>query len=951
MIERYVGTTLRASELDRALDRWWPAGGAGASALVVGPPGGGQRALLQALERDARASGIRVASVWVAPNRPRLMSTIALGEQLGAADLETEEPAMLARRLRRAFRSQTSPLLVLVQGLEEAPPEDAAILEDLLATPPEGRTLLVATAATRRGDGAPTAGLTSLMERVAYGGRCQVAELAALTLDEVAALLEADLGTGAASTRVVRDLAHYTSGRLDDLRDILSLIAALEARPRSELLSGSRAVDSLPAPDAVRARTVSALNALPEGARDEASAVATALAVWRFPAALATIEALVSLPAASVETAVMALDHANLVREAGSHDGDVGVQVADPLVGRVLRDEASPLARRRLHRAAAEVLEARLRAEGRLPDEELVAVARHALAGAMPMDGERAALVGSAARIMVARGRFAEARERLQSLDQLLGARTDGAALPGNLAALLAETLSRSGEWEAAQTVLSTPRGEAGAEGAEGAVRAEMRRARDRVALGQDREAWAIYEPVVRGDNPERDPSITLARVEAARVLQTLGHTQQAIDQTERAFREASDAGDLRVAARARISLHSILLTDGRPHAALAVNREGYSLARRARDRATIARVTSALGSTLADTHSLSRGIPWLRRAVRLAEACDDFPTVAWSSIRLANALGETGDLDAAERLSLRTMHLDGSLHRLRALPRSHALIRALDALRGRAPEGRPEVLQFWHGREALDQGYALNAEVIAYVAESLAAGDPRGAYEAVSTVARWFTDLTGRGRFLRCELLPWQVETARLMRDAGAADRAVEALRAQADGAEQFPLASAELDAAAGRAALAAGRNTEAIEHLEAAAASFGALGYAWRRARALRALAEAGIAAGEPDAALPALEEAHQFSANAGLAELKDIRALYARIGRRAPRLRSSSDLSEREREVARLAGRGMTDAEIGATLGIQRRTVTTHMHNILTKTGLRSRVELKGLAGIGE
>ncbi|MCK9486436.1 MAG: LuxR C-terminal-related transcriptional regulator [Dehalococcoidia bacterium] len=43
-------------------------------------------------------------------------------------------------------------------------------------------------------------------------------------------------------------------------------------------------------------------------------------------------------------------------------------------------------------------------------------------------------------------------------------------------------------------------------------------------------------------------------------------------------------------------------------------------------------------------------------------------------------------------------------------------------------------------------------------------------------------------------------------------------------------------------------------------------------------------------------------------------------------------------------------MTDAEIAVTLGIQRRTVTTHMHNILTKSGLRSRVELKNLGGLG-
>ncbi|MCK9486765.1 MAG: LuxR C-terminal-related transcriptional regulator [Dehalococcoidia bacterium] len=38
-------------------------------------------------------------------------------------------------------------------------------------------------------------------------------------------------------------------------------------------------------------------------------------------------------------------------------------------------------------------------------------------------------------------------------------------------------------------------------------------------------------------------------------------------------------------------------------------------------------------------------------------------------------------------------------------------------------------------------------------------------------------------------------------------------------------------------------------------------------------------------------------------------------------------------------------MTDAQIAVNLGISRRTATTHMHNILSKRGLRSRLELMG------
>src|SRR5690606_14313060 len=131
------------------------------------------------------------------PNRPRLLSMVALGDLLGATDLETDEPAALARGLRRAFRTVRRPTVLLVQGIEELPLEDSAILEDLLSSPPEGRVLLVATAATRRAAGTPTPGLPGLAQRAGEGGRCHVAELAPPSVDEVSALMEDEVGTGA----------------------------------------------------------------------------------------------------------------------------------------------------------------------------------------------------------------------------------------------------------------------------------------------------------------------------------------------------------------------------------------------------------------------------------------------------------------------------------------------------------------------------------------------------------------------------------------------------------------------------------------------------------------------------------------------------------------------------------------------------------------------------------
>ncbi len=50
----------------------------------------------------------------------------------------------------------------------------------------------------------------------------------------------------------------------------------------------------------------------------------------------------------------------------------------------------------------------------------------------------------------------------------------------------------------------------------------------------------------------------------------------------------------------------------------------------------------------------------------------------------------------------------------------------------------------------------------------------------------------------------------------------------------------------------------------------------------------------------------------------------------------------LTEREVEVLRLVARGMTNAEIGDALFDGEATVQTHVSNVLTKLGVRDRVQ---------
>lgn len=75
----------------------------------------------------------------------------------------------------------------------------------------------------------------------------------------------------------------------------------------------------------------------------------------------------------------------------------------------------------------------------------------------------------------------------------------------------------------------------------------------------------------------------------------------------------------------------------------------------------------------------------------------------------------------------------------------------------------------------------------------------------------------------------------------------------------------------------------------------------------------------------------------------------ALASSVGAGFP-LTTPSPLSEREREIAGLAARGLSDLNIAQQIGISEGTVGRHLHNIYRKVGIGSRLELVELLGVG-
>jgi DNA-binding CsgD family transcriptional regulator len=73
-------------------------------------------------------------------------------------------------------------------------------------------------------------------------------------------------------------------------------------------------------------------------------------------------------------------------------------------------------------------------------------------------------------------------------------------------------------------------------------------------------------------------------------------------------------------------------------------------------------------------------------------------------------------------------------------------------------------------------------------------------------------------------------------------------------------------------------------------------------------------------------------------------ELLATGERVRRRTDETRD--DLTAQERQIALLAGSGLSNPEIGARLFLSPRTVEWHLRKVFTKLGIRSRRELAGV-----
>lgn len=203
-----------------------------------------------------------------------------------------------------------------------------------------------------------------------------------------------------------------------------------------------------------------------------------------------------------------------------------------------------------------------------------------------------------------------------------------------------------------------------------------------------------------------------------------------------------------------------------------------------------------------------------------------------------------------------------------------------------------------------------------------------------------------GRDNLIAVPLLAQLIEVQLAQRDLDGATQTAEALAAIATRSGQARAeAEAELALGSVRAAI---DDPMAREHLDRSLGLFVGLRMPHAAARVHLALARA-LAPIDRDTAVEEARQALRTFEALGATHDADRSAAFLRslgvAGRTGPK--RLGELSNREIEVLRLLGEGLTNAEIAARLYISTKTVATHVGNLFAKLQIRNRAEAAAFA----
>jgi DNA-binding CsgD family transcriptional regulator len=437
--------------------------------------------------------------------------------------------------------------------------------------------------------------------------------------------------------------------------------------------------------------------------------------------------------------------------------------------------------------------------------------------------------------------------------------------------------------------------------------------------------------------------------------LQELGRAPEAEQEVEDAIEMAERLGDAPLLARAHRTQLLFYLWTGRTELA-------YRHAERARELAVASgqRVLewlahwalATLGGLTGAAEAVGRH---LAHAERLAEELDSPVFRAWTAEIAIEYASATGEWEKGLALAERTVALGRSVGMRAPLPRLLVWSAIIHVHRGEMERAKAYIDEAWElsgaGRRAtrpLDVHSVVPAHT-GLAAYHLARGDFQDALR-VGEEGLAIADRAGAVVWAVHRLLPVLAEAALGARDLERAERIGQRLHRDSERLGQRA-GLAWADACAALVAMLRGDTDRAVVLLRDAVNALEAVPIVGDAARLRRQLARALVDAGDREGAMRELRIAHEVFVQLGAARELDIaRQQLRELGARPPARATAAGtegLTAREIEIIRLVGARKSNKEIGKALGISPRTVSTHLSNVFTKLGVKSRGELADVA----
>jgi DNA-binding CsgD family transcriptional regulator len=962
--------------------------GRGTTVLVSGEPGIGKTRLTQAVVEYAVSSGFTAAvghafpveggvpyAPWadallplVRSLEPAQLATLTRG---GGAELAQIIPVLDTANVARrpegdplelkarvlwtaaqflARMAGRSPMMIVLENLQWA--DDASIeLLHFVARQSVGcKLLLLGTFSDA--DRARSDALRSTEHSLVALGCARAYRLTPLDAEDVAELLVTRFGSSSAELSAFAGKLHaWTRGNPFFLDQMLkSLMETGRLKQHEGLWTGWDA-EALGVPRSVKETMLERILRLPQQALELAGLVAvigTRAGHW-------VLEQTSGLSARDLLAALDELRRADILIE--SQDGDdVVYDFVHPMLRQTVAEELGLARARLLHGTVAEALERSYGEEALAHADEL---AFHYLrAGTTEHAPKTIGYLVTAGRGALNKSANREAATYLDAALRLMdeAQHTDE---PARIAVLeeLAEALDRGGEGDRARKLWEHARDMAAARSDHAAVaRIARRLGLSSYWRGRHDEALTHYQAGLDAAREAQEDALY------ARLLLTRGMCFQDIGDTEQGERDACHAleiaeatGDRALLARAHRSLTLLYLLSGQGEKARRHGALTLELARETGQPTSAWAAHSSLAVLSGLTGDMETTAMHQSEAERLAEALQS-PILRLRTAEMTVCFGyATGEWDRALTAGENAVALARAFGRRGLLARLLVWLGLIYMGRDDLPRAKQFVDEAWEmsgaGRSS-ERTRDVHALILAHIGIAqyhLTTGDFDRA-RSVAMEGLTIADRHGYVVWAVYRLVPILLESLLWTKRFDEAEHWWRRLRRDS---EKISTRLGVTHADTGHALVDTLRGTtrDALLRVEETADLLEAVPYIFDAARLRREIARRWVELGDRDRALQSLRRAHDAFARLGAAgELRGTREQMRELGARPPSVSSGSGaagLSSREVEIVQLVALRRSNKEIGQALGISSRTVSTHLSNIFTKTGVSSRGELADLA----